>query len=89
MSYNVPWQPVYATENEAIDRVYMLVPLGYWPGIRRCEGGFELTINPAITDQPRNGDVQRHNTRTTYERQAAGLRQRKPNREPSAIPEYV
>lgn len=39
---------VYKTEAGALARVKTLRGYGFWPGIKRCEHGFELTFDPDV-----------------------------------------
>ncbi len=42
--------PVYASEENALRRVLALITHGIWPGIRKCDGGWELTYDPVIAE---------------------------------------
>lgn len=42
---------VYKTEAAAERRQQQLMALGMWPGIRRCEGGWRLTVDPDTAGQ--------------------------------------
>ena len=37
---------VYKTEEAAMRRQQQLLAAGLWPGVRRCEGGWVLTVDP-------------------------------------------
>lgn len=43
---------VYTTEAQALRRAEQLQAAGIWPGVKACEGGWRLTVDPAGAPRP-------------------------------------